>query len=89
MWTFREGIKTIQIEEFLPLEQNGYLPEQIVNRYLHARWDPTFSEFIHMDGAIRVYDASDYPARLANDLKKYEGKASQYNNAFRLDGKSI
>lgn len=86
MWSFRDGIKTIQIEELLPINPQPFLQGLIFNRYVHARWDPKSSIFIHLDGAIRGYEFEQYPERLATDLKKYSGRAAQYSKAFRLDG---
>ena len=86
MWSFRGGIKSVQIEELLPLEQRGCLQSRISNRYVHSRWDPTVSAFVHLDGAIRIYDAQNYTDRLVTDLKKHPGKNAQYMKAFRLDG---
>lgn len=88
MWSFRDGIKSVQIEELLPLEHNSSLPSPISNRYIHSRWDPNRSAFIHIDGAIRTYEHDQYVDRLATDLKKYSGKATQYTKAFRLDGET-
>jgi len=86
MWSFRKGIKTVQIEELLPFDPQSSPPKPISNRYVHAKWDPETSAFEHLDGAIRTYDPDQYVDRLATDLKNYSGKATNYTKAFLLNG---
>lgn len=86
MWSRRDGMKTVQIEELAPLERRRFSPERVANRYVHARWDPAQGVFVHLDGALRSYAEDEYPRRLATDLKKAE-KASEYQKLFRIDGR--
>ncbi len=87
MWSYRNKIKTVQIEELVPIDTRFFKEEQfIANRYIHARWDVDKEKIIHFDGAVRVYDKTNYHRRLENntDLKNMEIKAG-YKKLFRID----
>jgi hypothetical protein len=87
MWSYRDGIKTVQIEELVSVDNNRATnAREIRNRYLHARWDPPSGCFIHTDGAIKYYARGKYHERLATDLKKFPGRADLYQKVFRIDG---
>jgi len=88
MWSYRNKIKTVQIEELVPIDTRFFKEEQfIANRYIHARWDVNKEKIIHFDGAVRVYSKTNYHRRIENntDLKNMEIKAS-YKKLFRIDG---
>lgn len=86
MWSSKDGLKTIQIEELVP--QGGRRNRddaQVSNRYLHSMWDPKKGHFIHIDGAIRSYADSDYGMRLQTDLKHAREVPAEYHKLFRVD----
>lgn len=86
MWSRRENIKTIQIEELIdPASPYHSLTEDFHNRYVHARWDCSSKAIIHFDGAIRSYSAELFQRRLSIDMKNFNGKASHYKKLFRID----
>ena len=87
MWSYRNGIKTVQIEEIVPTNTRFFKEEQfIANRYIHARWDVNKEKIIHFDGAVRLYDKTNYHRRIENnsDLKHMNIKAT-YKKLFRID----
>jgi len=86
MWSRRNGIKSVQIEELGPPDHRRLSLERISNRYIHGRWDPQQGVFVHLDGALRSYTEEEYSRRLATDLKKAD-KASGYEKLFRIDGR--
>ena len=83
MWSERDGIKTIQIEEIHP--ESTAIGSFVNNRYVHARWSPEASRFIHFDGALKSHHVHTYVERLSTDMKKYRSKANGYKKLFRLD----
>jgi hypothetical protein len=85
MWSAQDNLKTIQIEEIVPIESRKYEGRDFVgNRYVHGIWDVTDECFSHYDGAVRVYEKECYQGRLDSDLKHYDGKPL-YKKLFRLD----
>lgn len=87
MWSYRNKIKTVQIEELVPIDTRFFKEEQfIANRYIHARWDANKEKIIHFDGAVRLYNKTNYHRRIENnsDLKHMNIKAS-YKKLFRID----
>jgi hypothetical protein len=88
MWSLRDGIKSVQIEELIPLEsgRNRLADGQVCNRFVHAQWNPREQRFIHFDGSVMIYEAKSYQERLGTDMKKFGGKASSKKKLFRLDG---
>jgi len=87
MWSYRNGIKTVQIEELGPTNTRFFKEEKfIANRYIHARWDVNKKKITHFDGAVRLYDKTNYHRRIENnsDLKHMNIKAS-YKKLFRID----
>ncbi len=86
MWSRRENIKSIQIEELRdPSAINRGQEEEIKNRYIHAQWDCEKRAFTHFDGAVRGYNSDLYKDRIGSDIKKFNGKASSYKKLFRID----
>lgn len=83
MWSERDGIKSIQIEEILP--ESTAIGSFVKNRYVHARWSPETSRFIHFDGALKSYHVDTYVERLNTDMRKYRSKANGYKKLFRID----
>lgn len=83
MWSYRDGVKTVQIEELQPCATDS--GDIVANRYVHGRWSDADKHMIHFDGALRTYAARDYPERLATDMKKFSGRAASYRKLFRID----
>ena len=61
-WAADKGIKTCQIEEMVPLDEQRDGP--VLVRYLHARRDTVEHVFVHCDGAVKAYDALEYPRQV-------------------------
>ncbi len=89
MWSFRDGIKSVQFEELVPIaakEFGGY--PYVGNRYIHAQWHIEDQCFRHLDGAVKIYDKQRYSARFDHDLRYRQPdiEADSYLKLFRLDG---
>jgi hypothetical protein len=54
-------------------------------RYLHAIYDPAMEAITHLDGALRIYTASQFEERLAAGHLRKAGKAGVRRKIFRLD----
>lgn len=90
MWSHRDGIKSVQIEELVPLEAkelDGY--PYVANRYVHAQWHTADGCFRHFDGAVKLYKKQRYPSRYGTDLRNHDAgtEADDYIKLFRLDGR--
>lgn len=85
MWSARDGLKTVQIEELVPPDSFRKRDGMVSNRYIHAQWNPATETFIHFDGAFRQYEPSNYEARRATDMRRFKGKADRYKKVFRID----
>jgi hypothetical protein len=55
--------------------------------YLHSRWDVRTERFIHLEGAVKVYDKARYEVRLRTHLRDRRPgvEADDYRKLFRLD----
>jgi hypothetical protein len=82
-WTSDPPLKTVQIEEYLPLKVGEEAP-WVLARYLHAIRDTAAKAFVHCDGAVKAYDPSTYPLS-QRDFRRRE-KSARYRKVFRLDG---
>jgi hypothetical protein len=82
-WSFRDGIKTFQIEEISSL---GYQFESYyLNKYVHSERDTHRKMFRHLDGAVKVYLPDNYSARLKANMPN-EPKCFAKPKLFRVDG---
>lgn len=85
-WSHRNGLKTIQIEEIrAPREDSGHAPDLVINRYVHAMRNIANGAFVHLDGAVMIYEGSPYSGRLAANMPD-EPKSSKKVKLFRIDG---
>jgi len=83
LWSARDGAKTIQIEELCPFDKKlGY----VMNRYIHARWNVGKGCFSHLDGAIKIYNQSQYDYRCSNNIRHCNQRIGFYKKLFRVDG---
>ena len=83
LWSARDGAKTIQIEELCPFDKKlGY----VMNRYIHARWNVGKRCFSHLDGAIKIYNQSQYDYRCSNNIRHCNQRIGFYKKLFRVDG---
>lgn len=80
-WTASGPLKTVEIEEFMPIEANT---DWVFARYLHAIRDTAKRTFVHCDGAVKAYDAKRYP-RAQRDFR-HRGRGDLYRKLFRIDG---
>ncbi|MFK0071694.1 hypothetical protein [Arthrobacter woluwensis] len=81
-WTADADLKTVEIEEYVPAPDSS--DGWVFARYLHAIRDTTKRTFIHCDGAVKAFDAANYP-RSQQDFKS-RGKGDNYRKLFRIDG---
>ncbi len=74
-WYTKNGIKTLQIEEInkdpIIIEYND--KQFAVTRYVHSQYDIEKKMFVHLDGAVRLYELKSYDERKSikiNEIKK-------------------
>ena len=79
MWSSRDAVKSVQIEEVLTPSQR-----EAVCRYVHAQWDPSVRAIVHFDGAVRTYNAEASHERFGVDIKS-AARADSYTKVFRID----
>lgn len=85
-WSAEGPIKTLVVDEIVPRDsRRAAVGPYMVNRYLHACRDTARRQFLHVDGAVRAYDADIYGATRENP-KGERGIARHYRKLFRLDG---
>jgi hypothetical protein len=81
VWSPRSGELHLTLEEFpkqTDIEARG-------SRYLHAIYTPASDTFIHLDGAIRIFDSSQWVSRAAVHVRT-AGKAGVRVKTFRCEG---
>ncbi|MEO0560173.1 MAG: hypothetical protein AAF170_18550 [Bacteroidota bacterium] len=80
-WTHFDGLKSFEAEEIVPAAEQSL----VLNRYVHSQRDIGAQQFMHLDGAVRGYEASAYDRRCEQHLGAAR-KAGRYRKLFRLDG---
>jgi hypothetical protein len=83
LWTYRDGIKTFQIEEVS--ESDFSTGGFNLNRYVHSERDITTNVFRHLDGAVKVYLKEHYGDRLTAHLPDV-APCQVKPKLFRIDG---
>lgn len=92
-WATKEGIKSIQIEEFKTdktrLVKDGI--EYFPVRYIHAEYDLEKEYFRHFDGAIHFYTETEYYNRRDSDFN-FNNKGQSHiktlsEKLFKMNGK--
>lgn len=81
-----EGMMTLEMEEIRVKPSLGVSDEKYGCRYIHSIYDSKKSDFIHFDGAIRMYDEMGIIERWENPINQV-GKNTTYTKLFRIDGK--
>jgi hypothetical protein len=84
MWSMRGDLKTLQIEELVPLNDTE-LARRIAVRYIHTIRDTVNHAFVHLDGAIRWYSPENYIFRFDTKLSNRPNPDGYYK-LFRVDG---
>lgn len=85
-WKTDENEKTLEIEEIREQPSLGIDKDSYGCRYIHSIYDNNKSEFIHFDGAIRLYSDEQILQRWDANINK-AGKNTTYTKLFRIDGK--
>lgn len=83
LWTYRDGIKIVQIEEVRSTRNSEGLT---INRYVHSLRHLPSGTFVHLDGACKIYSAEQSEERLRSRMSG-EPRARQKPKLFRVDGK--
>ncbi len=85
LWSYRNGIKTLQIEEIHGLKLlDDPDTDVVLNRYIHSQRDISSGTFIHLDGAVKIYERDSYQHRYDN--KMTDANKSEYKpKLFRID----
>lgn len=84
-WTTKDGIKSIQLEEFKTKEVTIIKNNKSVHpvRYVHAEYDMNANAFRHFDGALHFYSPDEYITRKDSDFN-YNAK-----NGYQIKTDSI
>ncbi len=85
MWSMRDNLKTLQVEELIPIDKDN-LAKRLIVRYIHTIRDVDQHAFIHLDGAIRIYSPEGYIHRFSSKLSDHPN-SDGYFKLFRIDGK--
>lgn len=85
-WKTDGNEKTLEIEEIREKASLGVDENSYGCRYIHSIYDNTTEEFVHFDGAIRMYDEEQIMNRWELSINK-AGKNTKYTKLFRIDGK--
>lgn len=85
-WKNDENEKTLEIEEIRVTPSLGINENSYGCRYIHSIFDSSKQEFIHFDGAIRLYSEENIFQRWDTNINK-AGKNTEYTKIFRIDGK--
>lgn len=83
-WTQDANLKTVEIEEMVPLRPDEAEEPLVLVRYLHAIRDTSQGLFIHCDGAVKAFTRAAYPANFTEFASR--GRGTHYRKVFRLDG---
>jgi hypothetical protein len=81
VWSPRDGELHLTLEE-LPKQRDI---DSRGSRYLHAIYAPRNDSFVHLDGAIRIFDSSQWVSRAAVHVR-HAGKAGVRVKIFRCEG---
>ena len=84
----KDSLIQFSMEE-LPYKFEGSLEqanERILTRFAHAVLDPEKGIFTHLDGAVRIYDKSDYEDRIRSETLKNCSRNFRKAKIFRIDG---
>ena len=83
-WENKKG-NSFQLEvEELQVMDSDYASDDILCKYVHTLYDKESSMFVHIDGAIRKYNADTYKKRVDRNIK--HGDIAQRLKLFRVDG---
>ena len=82
-WSFRKGIKTLQIEEVS--DEDYQFDQYYLNRYVHSERDTQKKVLRHLDGAVKIYVQHNYKDRL-NLRMPNQPKSYSKIKLFRVDG---
>jgi hypothetical protein len=85
-WKSDGNEKTLEVEEIREKPSLGVNKDSYGCRYLHSIYDTSRQEFIHFDGAIRMYTDEQILVRWETNISK-AGKNTDYTKLFRIDGK--
>ncbi len=78
--------RVLEIEEIRETASLGIGDSSYGCRYIHSIYNTEEQEFVHFDGAIRMYDDDKILSRWDTNINK-AGKDTTYTKLFRIDGK--
>lgn len=85
-WKTDKKEKNLEIEEIREQPSLGIDKSSYGCRYIHSIYDSNLTEFIHFDGAIRLYSDKQIIQRCGVNINKAD-KNTTYTKLFRIDGK--
>lgn len=84
LWSYRNGLKTLQIEELHLLNSRSKAGQPVVNRYAHSIRDIAQQRFTHLDGSAMVYEPQLYATRFSATMPSENRRATKVK-LFRVD----
>lgn len=85
-WKSDGDEKTLEIEEIREKPSLGVGKTSFGCRYIHSIYNTGANNFIHFDGAVRMYSEEQIIERWDNSINKSD-KDTAYTKIFRIDGK--
>lgn len=85
-WKSDGNEKSLEIEEIRERPSFGVGADAYGCRYIHSIYDKQKEEFMHFDGAVRMYTEEQILERWDVNINK-AGKNTDYTKLFRIDGK--
>ncbi|MTG98814.1 hypothetical protein GJV76_11845 [Myroides sp. BIT-d1] len=85
-WKSDKDEKILEIEEIKENPSLGIDKNSYGCRYIHSIYNTNKEEFIHFDGAIRLYTEEAILERWDTSISKI-GKNTEYTKIFRIDGR--
>ena len=85
-WKSDDENMTLEIEELKDTSTLGVSTEKYGCRYIHSIFNKNTYDFIHFDGAIRMYEENKMLQRVEQAINR-AGKDTSYTKLFRIDGK--
>lgn len=86
-WYGQGGLKTFECEEIRDLDSPsfGKSQSQFGCRFIHSILDAQTGVPNHLDGAIRLYNETEFLERVDKDIMHF-GRRAEYSKLWRIDG---
>jgi len=83
-WSLQDDLKVLELVETVPAP-DGEPSRLVLNRYLHAMRDWRSRRWVHVDGAVKAHQLSEYGPTVHN-TNASQGPVVAYRKLWRVDG---